>query len=65
MACACGNRSARSASGQQQAAQQQQRPSTVFEATYSDGSTQQFNTEQEVLAALSFKGGGYRSVPAS
>lgn len=65
MACACGNRSARSAAGQQQQAGQRQRPSTQYEATYSDGSTQLFDTEQEVMAALSFKGGGYRAVVAA
>ena len=34
----------------------------MYEATYNDGTTQEFDTEPEVLAALSFKGGGYRQV---
>lgn len=62
MGCACGGRSARTASGAQQLAQQQQRSPYVYEVTYNDGTTQDFNTEAEALAALSFKGGGYRQV---
>ena len=34
----------------------------MWEATYSDNTTQRFNTEAEAVAALSHKGGGYRQV---
>lgn len=62
MACACGGKSARSAAGAQQNAQQNGGNPYVFEVTYNDGSRGEFNTEPEALRALSFKGGGYRRV---
>lgn len=66
MGCACGKTSARSAASRQQvAAAAGSGGAYVYEATYNDGSTQQFSTEQEAQSALAFKGGGYRQVPRS
>lgn len=66
MGCACGKTSSRSAASRQQvAAASNSGGAYVFEATYNDGTSQQFGTEQEVQAALALKGGGYRQVPRS
>lgn len=63
MACGCSGSSARSATGQQQQAAAGNVSAYQWEATYNNGGTQRFNTEQEAQAALAFKGGGYRMVP--
>jgi hypothetical protein len=62
VACGCSGSTARS-SGQQQQASAGSGSAYQWEATYNDGGTQRFNTEQEAQSALAYKGGGYRMVP--
>ncbi|MEV4122932.1 hypothetical protein [Micromonospora sp. NPDC049645] len=65
MGCGCGGSksSSSTAAAQQDSTAGAGAGAYVWRATYTNGDTQDFYSEPEVLAALAHQGGGFRVVP--